>query len=188
WKGEPAGIYLPIKAVTNSVFIIGIAADFVVLALPITQIWRTLIPPRQKILISLMLSVGIFVTVISIVRLHTAGEFTESPIFTYDITGLTLWSVVEVDVSMIYACFPQIRMLLSRFFPKIFQTFTNRSARLPSQQNRIQPSSGEEVHHGSRKKKRNPASNVDEFFVSIEYLNTARSSRSNVELVHIEGR
>lgn len=73
------------------------------------------------------------VTVVSIIRLKTLINFgpdTKNP--TWDFVEITKWSNIEMDVGIICACMPSLRLLLGRFIPKILGISRDRSARLES--------------------------------------------------------
>lgn len=70
---------------------------------------------------------------VSIIRLKTLISFgpdTKNP--TWDFVEITKWSNIEMDVGIICACMPSLRLLLGRFIPKILGISRDRSARLES--------------------------------------------------------
>ena len=58
------------------------------------------------------------VTAVSILRLRFFVEFKETDNPTYDEYDVIYWSIVERDVSLVCACLPNVRLLLSRLLPR----------------------------------------------------------------------
>lgn len=71
WSGEYKGKCINVNALGWSNASIGIALDFWMLAIPLFQVRRLQLPLKKKIAAGLMFSVGTFVTVVSILRLHS---------------------------------------------------------------------------------------------------------------------
>ena len=57
------------------------------------------------------------VTVVSIVRLQFLVDLGSSFNVTYDQTEVSIWSTIEINVGIICACMPSLRILLVRLFP-----------------------------------------------------------------------
>ena len=68
-------------------------------------------------------------TVVSIIRLQSLVQFANSKNPTWDNLPVTIWSTVEINVGIICACMPSLRVLLVRIFPKILGTTRNTSAK-----------------------------------------------------------
>ncbi|CAN9285359.1 unnamed protein product [Alternaria alternata] len=105
---------------------VSIVLDLVTLALPIGQIWNLQLKTKKKIGVLLMFSVGAFVTVVSILRLRALVSFARTENITWDYLEAALWSVIEVNVGIICACMPSIRLGLVHLFPTILGS-TNQS-------------------------------------------------------------
>lgn len=58
------------------------------------------------------------VTVISIIRLQTLISFANSTNPTWDQTDAANWSTIEINVGIICACMPALRLILVRIFPR----------------------------------------------------------------------
>lgn len=67
------------------------------------------------------------VTVISIVRLQSLITFANSTNATWNNLPVSLWSTIEINVGIICACMPTLRLLLLRMFPKLSTTYRNAS-------------------------------------------------------------
>ncbi|KAL7961750.1 hypothetical protein V8C34DRAFT_272282 [Trichoderma compactum] len=113
-----------------------IVTDVLMLALPLPYITKLQLPKGQKWALAGIFLVGLFVTIISIVRLHflLQGNLT-SPDITWNFVDIALWSVLEGNVAIICACLTFLRPVLSRFTFGIFSLSS-----LPSKKQ--QPSSG----------------------------------------------
>lgn len=122
-----------------------IVTDVLMLALPLPYITKLQLPKGQKWALAGIFLVGLFVTIVSIVRLNylLQGNLT-SPDITWNFVDIALWSVLEGNVAIFCACLPFLRPVLSRFTFGIFSLSS-----LPSKKQ--QPSSGTlrmSLHHG----------------------------------------
>ena len=62
------------------------------------------------------------VTVVSILRLQTLVQFGNSANPTWDNFDVANWSTIEINVGIICACMPSLRLMLVRIMPKVFGT------------------------------------------------------------------
>ncbi|KAG9188993.1 hypothetical protein G6011_05861 [Alternaria panax] len=107
-----------------------IILDLVTLALPVAQIWKLQLKTKKKIGVLSMFSVGAFVTVVSILRLRSLVSFARTKNLTWDYLEAALWSIIEVNVGIICACMPSIRLGLVQLFPTLLGS-TNQSVSKP---------------------------------------------------------
>ncbi|WDK12642.1 CFEM domain-containing protein [Colletotrichum graminicola] len=119
WDGKYPGYCIDLSAMTLSHASLNIAIDVWMLVLPATQIYKLNLQKRQKAGIMSMFGVGIFITVVSAVRLRSVSVFNKSWNPTYDFFGLALWSHIELCVGMVVACMPAARTLARRLFPDL---------------------------------------------------------------------
>lgn len=117
WDEEHTGICLDLNAIAWGNAVISIALDFWMLALPLSQLRNLKLHWKKKIGVGLMFGVGTFVTVVSILRLQSMVEFASSNNPTWDHWDLTKWSTIEINVAIMCACLPSLRLLLVRMFP-----------------------------------------------------------------------
>ncbi|KAL7788706.1 hypothetical protein V8C37DRAFT_418302 [Trichoderma ceciliae] len=98
-----------------------IVTDVLMLALPLPYVTKLQLPKGQKFALASIFLVGLFVTIVSIVRLHylLQGNLT-SPDITWNFVDIALWSVVEGNTAIFCACLPFLRPVLSRFSFGIF--------------------------------------------------------------------
>ncbi|TVY44666.1 Satratoxin biosynthesis SC1 cluster protein [Lachnellula occidentalis] len=104
WQGTSKGVCNNINAQTIVSGVINIIQDFTILFLPLGELYKLQVSMQRKIQLFLMFGVGLFVSIISIIRLKTL-----------DYTGLVIWSTVEPAVAIMCACMPSIRQLLGHF-------------------------------------------------------------------------
>ncbi|KAK6071108.1 CFEM domain-containing protein [Seiridium cupressi] len=91
--------------------ICNIVIDLIIIALPLKNLYSLQIKLNKKIMIMFMFSLGIFVTIVSIIRLRSLILFasTENP--TWDYNEAAWWSTIELHVGIICACLPSLRSL-----------------------------------------------------------------------------
>ncbi|KAJ0163189.1 hypothetical protein CTA2_3374 [Colletotrichum tanaceti] len=122
WDLEHAGTCLDINAIAWANAGISILLDFWMLALPLSQIRSLNLHWKKKVGVAMMFFVGTFVTVVSILRLQSLVQFAKSQNPTWDQFDVALWSTVEINVGIICACMPSIRVILVGFFPRLLGT------------------------------------------------------------------
>jgi hypothetical protein len=69
-----------------------------------------------------MFSVGIFVVVVSVIRLYSLIHFANTENITWNYVEAGLWSLIEIDVSIVCGCMPAHRLLIAKLWPKIRST------------------------------------------------------------------
>ncbi|KXH47662.1 hypothetical protein CSAL01_07022 [Colletotrichum salicis] len=107
-----------------------IALDVWMLILPLTQLYKLNLKMKKKLGIIAMFSVGIFLTVVSIVRLHSLMTFATSANATADARGTTIWSAIEVCTGVVVACMPSARQIVreaGRQIKDVSASLTNRT-------------------------------------------------------------
>ncbi|KAI1338419.1 hypothetical protein F5Y15DRAFT_417064 [Xylariaceae sp. FL0016] len=120
WTGEVKGSSIDTNAFWWAQAGINIATDLFILLLPIPGILALNLGTRKKIYVLLMFSVGLFITIISIVRLTGLVSYSNTTNPTYNNVGAATWSVVECHTSIICCCMPAARTLMARLFPRLF--------------------------------------------------------------------
>lgn len=113
---------------------VNIVTDLAILALPIPVLTGMRLPKRQKYILVFTFSLGVFVTIVDVVRIYylqqaisstpTTGTssdptaiFGDSPEFAWNASLSLMWSAVEVNVGMICACIPTLKPLIIKFLP-----------------------------------------------------------------------
>ncbi|OBT63173.1 hypothetical protein VE03_07852 [Pseudogymnoascus sp. 23342-1-I1] len=113
-----------------------IFTDLAILVLPIPVLTGVHLPRRQKTVLVLTFGLGIFVTIVDVVRIYylqqalgitTAGSSSPqvtpglgaSPNFVYNVSFGLMWSIVEVNVGIICGCIPLLRPLVVKIVPNL---------------------------------------------------------------------
>ncbi|OTA90489.1 hypothetical protein M434DRAFT_397938 [Hypoxylon sp. CO27-5] len=111
WDGQHEGHCISINAIFWSGAIIVIAMDFWVILIPLPFIVRMNLPLRKKITTGIMFALGILVIIISLYRLRTINQFTQSQNPTLDFLEVGIWSGLENYVGITCACLPNFHYL-----------------------------------------------------------------------------
>lgn len=112
---------------------VNIVTDLAILALPIPVLTGMRLPRRQKYILVITFSLGIFVTIVDVVRIYylqqaitsapvsTSSDpkaiFGDSPEFAWNASMSLMWSAVEVNIGMICACIPTLKPLIIKLLP-----------------------------------------------------------------------
>ncbi|KAI0007920.1 major facilitator superfamily domain-containing protein [Xylariaceae sp. FL0662B] len=112
---------------------INIVTDLAILALPLPVLTSMRLPPRQKIILIITFTLGIFVTIVDVVRVYylqqaiievspipssdPVAQFGDSPEFAWNASLSLMWSAVEVNVGIACACIPTLKPIIIRFLP-----------------------------------------------------------------------
>ncbi|KAH9873434.1 hypothetical protein IAQ61_004057 [Plenodomus lingam] len=118
-QARSSGKCIHINALGWSQAVISIALDLWMLALPLYVVSRLLLSWRKKAGVAIMFCVGTFVTIVSILRLQSLVHFAVSTNPTMDQREIIHWSNIEVNIALVCACLPSLRLLLGRFLPKL---------------------------------------------------------------------
>ncbi|KAJ5972410.1 uncharacterized protein N7479_002328 [Penicillium vulpinum] len=94
--------------------------DILVMVLPLRQLYGLNLSVKRKSYVICMFGLGIFVTLVSILRLNSLIHFASTTNLTWDYVTVGYWSTIECDVGVICACLPAIRSLLRRVSPGLF--------------------------------------------------------------------
>ncbi|RDW80331.1 hypothetical protein BP5796_05029 [Coleophoma crateriformis] len=117
WDGEHHGSCLNNNALAFSNAAINIVADVWMLVLPMSEVIYLNLHWKKKVGVGMMLGVGAFVTVVSILRLQSLVALSNSQNPTWDYIPIGYWSTIEINVGIICSCMPSFRLLLVRLFP-----------------------------------------------------------------------
>ncbi|KAM3423449.1 hypothetical protein BST61_g880 [Cercospora zeina] len=119
WDGEHKGHCVPFFRLIWSSAVSNIFLDFVILGLPIAQLWKMNLNSRKKFLVMLMFGVGFLVTIISILRLYSLVHYATATNFTWAYVLPGVWAKLESYLSVVCACMPAIRQFIRRFTPRL---------------------------------------------------------------------
>ncbi|KAI4837646.1 hypothetical protein E4T44_08236 [Aureobasidium sp. EXF-8845] len=112
------------RCINKQAFYIGngvmnIITDLMVLALPIPIVWRLTLELRQKIILSVVFTLGSISCVISLVRLLSIVTWIrvgDSDI-TYTLQPIVAWSEIELAACILCACIPCLRPFFTTHLP-----------------------------------------------------------------------
>ncbi|KAJ3531754.1 hypothetical protein NM208_g8739 [Fusarium decemcellulare] len=116
WDGEHEGTCANVNAIGWANASVSIALDVWMLAIPMWYLRNLKLHWKKKIGVAAMFIVGTFVTIVSIIRLQFLVDLGSSHNPTYDQTEVSIWSTVEINVGIICASMPALRILLVRLF------------------------------------------------------------------------
>lgn len=77
---------------------------------------------KKKVMVMSMFGVGIFVIVVSCIRLYSLIHFANTQNITWNYVDAGLWSLIEIDVSIVCGCMPAHRFLIGKLWPKMKTT------------------------------------------------------------------
>ncbi|KAL4964242.1 uncharacterized protein BDV14DRAFT_209399 [Aspergillus stella-maris] len=100
--------------------VVNMALDIIVMALPLRELWNLNLSWRKKAFVMCMFSLGIFVTLVSIIRLESLIVFANTTNLTWDYTSVGYWSTIELHVGVICASLPALRSLFRQLWPSVF--------------------------------------------------------------------
>ncbi|KAK6338368.1 hypothetical protein TWF730_002432 [Orbilia blumenaviensis] len=97
---------------------VNILEDLAIIVLPIPVLTSLRLPTRQKAILLVVFSLGLFDIVVGIIRIHYF-QLTESQAldFDYNAAYSFMWAAIEVNVGIVCASIPMTKPLISRFFP-----------------------------------------------------------------------
>ncbi|KZL79864.1 cfem domain-containing protein [Colletotrichum incanum] len=121
WDGNHPGYCINVYALFISHAAINIALDVWLLVLPVTQVLWLNLRKRQKAEIMFMFGLGVFITVVSAIRMKVLVSLEGFRDPTYDAFYLHMWSYIELSVGVIVACLPSARQLWRHIVPKFLQ-------------------------------------------------------------------
>ncbi|KAK4121368.1 hypothetical protein N657DRAFT_623734 [Parathielavia appendiculata] len=105
---------------------VNVVTDLAILALPIPVLTSMRLPPRQKTILVATFALGIFVTVVDVIRIYylqqaidraPTARYGQSDDFSWNASLALMWSAVEVNVGIICACIPTLKPLFIRILP-----------------------------------------------------------------------
>ncbi|CZT52783.1 related to L-fucose permease [Rhynchosporium secalis] len=111
---------------------VNIITDLAILVLPIPVLTSMRLPSRQKTILILTFCLGIFVTIVDVIRIYylqqavTNQTIEQSRLgtgvdFAWNASTALMWSAVEVNVGIICACIPTLKPLVKRILPSMLK-------------------------------------------------------------------
>ncbi|KAH6714279.1 hypothetical protein DL95DRAFT_341111 [Leptodontidium sp. 2 PMI_412] len=108
-----------VKCIDNSVLAfvpaaLNIFTDICIVVLPIQPLWAIQISLRKRLMLLSIISLGGVVVLISILRLTVLLEFQKMTNFTYSLGKIIIISCIELEVAIMAANAPSLRILISK--------------------------------------------------------------------------
>ncbi|TVY32302.1 Glucose/galactose transporter, partial [Lachnellula subtilissima] len=111
---------------------VNIITDLAILVLPIPVLTGMRLPQRQKTILVLTFALGIFVSIVDVVRIYYLQQASNDQVatheklgtasdFPYNASSAFMWSAVEVNVGIICACIPTLKPLVTRILPSMLR-------------------------------------------------------------------
>jgi fucose permease len=140
WAAESQGKCLSIVTLFLCSAPVNIISDLVILLLPVPVFTGLRLPQRQKTILVITFGLGIFVTVVDIVRIYylqqasTVHSSTQERIgtrldFGWNASPALMWSTVEVNLGIICACIPSLKPLAKRLIPSMVKDLSRNSTK-----------------------------------------------------------
>ncbi|KAJ5946441.1 hypothetical protein N7454_003280 [Penicillium verhagenii] len=121
WDTSIAGVCGDRNATYVVAGVMNLITDLMVMALPMPHIWKLHLGTAKKVALCSVFSMGLLVSIISIVRLISLMAIDFS-----DITGSVqmgvMWTVIEPELAIICANMPLLKTILARVAPGLFST------------------------------------------------------------------
>ncbi|KAL3425482.1 hypothetical protein PVAG01_02273 [Phlyctema vagabunda] len=97
--------------------ILNIVTDLVIIIIPMPVLSTLNLANRAKLWLIFVFALGLFVTIVSVVRLRILLDI--SPDFTYSSTGAALLSTLENNTAIFCASLPPLRSFVRRYAPQL---------------------------------------------------------------------
>ncbi|KAK6599339.1 l-fucose permease [Botrytis cinerea] len=131
WRTDTDAKCLSIITIYLASAPVNIITDLAILVLPIPVLTGMNLPQRQKAILVFTFSLGIFVTIVDVVRIYylqqASNDFQTSVLahselgagddFAYNASLAFMWSAVEVNVGIVCACIPTLKPLMKVILP-----------------------------------------------------------------------
>jgi hypothetical protein len=91
-----------------------VVTDLLILLMPVPYVWRLHAPVSQRLILVGMFMLACFVSIVSIMRLTilVGIPFASSDV-TYNTKKVIVWSIVEINIGLMCACFPSMKQALN---------------------------------------------------------------------------
>ncbi|KAJ0114139.1 hypothetical protein J7T55_007973 [Diaporthe amygdali] len=99
---------------------VNISTDFLTYTLPLKMVSKLNMPKRQKIGLGVMMSLGFFACLSSIIRItYIPQMLAPDADATWVISGAMYWSAIEINVGILAASFPSFKAVAKRYTPAL---------------------------------------------------------------------
>ncbi|KAJ5291212.1 hypothetical protein N7478_000463 [Penicillium angulare] len=125
WTGAAGGKCVDINIFYLCNAALNIFTDVLTYTLPVRVIFKLQMPQKQKIVLALILCLGLFACVSSIIRITYIPAMLTSADYTYAISGAMYWSVIETNIGILAASIPSFKAIASRFVPRFIGEYSS---------------------------------------------------------------
>ncbi|KAI8942221.1 hypothetical protein NX059_000304 [Plenodomus lindquistii] len=120
WDKTITGKCLPVNiAIGYTGAGLSIAEDFIIMVLPMRPLWKLQMNTRKKVGLMLLLGVGSFASVTSIVRLKFLLKYDNTYDSTWDNVDVLVWSLIEILAACVCGNLMPLRPLIDQILPSI---------------------------------------------------------------------
>jgi hypothetical protein len=116
----PAGTCINITAFWYANAVYNLITDVVILASVPGVVWKLRLPLRQRLGLTVVFGLGIFVFATSILRMTTLDQSSKAPDPTEGTLKSTMWTTIEASAAIVCACLPMVRTPVQRLVPRLF--------------------------------------------------------------------
>ncbi|KAH8591276.1 major facilitator superfamily domain-containing protein [Bisporella sp. PMI_857] len=184
---------------------VNLVANLAILVLPIPLLTGMRLPQRQKTVLVFTFSLGIFVTIVDVVRIYYLQKAADTQAadakakiqasvrlgtgldFAWNASISLMWSAVEVNVGIICACIPTLKPLIRRILPSMITDITHsRSDKSASTEARIRTNlSQQDSSHSAMMPAQPSAAQVqrdqDQQIDMLDFLTTPETNAATLE-------
>ncbi|KAH8666433.1 integral membrane protein [Xylariales sp. PMI_506] len=107
---------------------VNIFTDLLTYTLPINLIIHLQIPKSQKIGLAVILCLGLFACVSSIIRITMIPQMLVDPDATYVIAPAMYWSVIEINIGILASSIPSFKPIASKYAPRLLGSSYQKSS------------------------------------------------------------
>ncbi|KAI1139407.1 hypothetical protein F5Y05DRAFT_425016 [Hypoxylon sp. FL0543] len=109
--------------------VVNAVVDLYILILPMPLLWRLKMDTKRKLKLFVVFSIGLFACVASLLRLGMTAVLRSSLDMTWNVSTLSIWATIEVNVGIICSCLVLLPAFMDRYVP---ESVRSSSARLLS--------------------------------------------------------
>ena len=115
---------------------VNIICNLAILVLPIPVLTGMRLPTRQKVVLVGTFALGIFVTIVDVVRIYYLQKAVDNQLrsvqrydsvidFSWNASQAYMWTAVEVNIGIICACVPTLKPLIKKILPSMITDRTS---------------------------------------------------------------
>ncbi|KAI0182022.1 hypothetical protein GGR52DRAFT_568228 [Hypoxylon sp. FL1284] len=112
WDYKLKGSCLDLHPLWYCTFACNFSTDMILFIEPIPLTWRLQLPLAKRLALIIMLSLGLLVTCISVVRVVCTSDISSDD--TYELADPYMWAMIEFSALIICSCIPSLRQVVAR--------------------------------------------------------------------------